>query len=191
MTDRLLAVAMVAAAIGVSYPLCMRAAPHRGVMPGGGTDVCGYHPVLSVLAGALAAGTQLPTGAAFRGQCGFLGLPGAGAGGVCLLAALKVDNLGALQRGSDQRVAVQLAFAVENNLHLRLVAGCRGVKTVPAVLIRQGRGFKRADLLRNFNGNLGFVKSRSAGGRPACLPRHPCSQGLAWSGWPPDQCSPL
>ena len=32
MTDRLLAVAMIAATLSVSYPLCMRAAPRRGLM---------------------------------------------------------------------------------------------------------------------------------------------------------------
>ena len=32
MTDRLQAVVMIAAALGVSYPLCMRAAPRRGLM---------------------------------------------------------------------------------------------------------------------------------------------------------------
>ena len=32
MTDRLLAVAMIAATLSVSYPLCMRASPRRGLM---------------------------------------------------------------------------------------------------------------------------------------------------------------
>ena len=69
MTDRLLAVAMVAAAIGVSYPLCMRAAPHRGVM----------RVVERMCAGWLGLsplGLSFPQGPLSAASAGFLGLPG-------------------------------------------------------------------------------------------------------------------
>lgn len=113
MTDRLLAVAMVAAAIGVSYPLCMRAAPHRGVMRVVERMCAGIILCYLCWLGLSPLGLSFPQGPLSAASAGLPGASWAGAGGVCLLAALKVDNLGALQRGSDQRVAVQLAFAVE------------------------------------------------------------------------------
>lgn len=76
MTDRLLAVAMVAAAVGVSYPLCMRAAPRRGVMRVVERMCAGIILCYLCWLGLSPLGLSFPQGPLSAASAGFLGLPG-------------------------------------------------------------------------------------------------------------------
>ena len=76
MTDRLLAVAMVATALGVSYPLCMRASPRRGVMRVVERMCAGIILCYLCWLGLAPLGLHFPQGPLAAVSAGYLGLSG-------------------------------------------------------------------------------------------------------------------
>ena len=76
MTDRLLALAMVAAALGASYPLCMRATPGRGLLRIAERMCAGIILCYLCWLGLSPLGIRFPQGPLPALSAGFLGLPG-------------------------------------------------------------------------------------------------------------------
>lgn len=76
MTDRLLALAMVAAALGASYPLCMRATPGRGLLRIVERTCAGIILCYLCWLGLSPLGIRFPQGPLPALSAGFLGLPG-------------------------------------------------------------------------------------------------------------------
>ena len=76
MTDRLLALAMVVAALGASYPLCMRATPGRGLLRITERMCAGIILCYLCWLGLSPLGIRFPQGPLSALSAGFLGLPG-------------------------------------------------------------------------------------------------------------------
>ena len=76
MTDRLLALAMVAAALGASYPLCMRATPGRGLLRIAERMCAGIILCYLCWLGLSPLGIRFPQGPLSALSAGFFGLPG-------------------------------------------------------------------------------------------------------------------
>ena len=76
MTDRLLALTMIAAVLGVSYPLCMRATPRRGLMCVVERMCAGIILCYLCWLGLSPLGIRFPQGPVSAVSAGFLGLPG-------------------------------------------------------------------------------------------------------------------
>ena len=76
MTDRLMALVMVAAALGVSYPLCMRSTPRRGLMRVAERLCAGIVLCYLCYLGLSPLGVRFPQSPLAALSAGFLGLPG-------------------------------------------------------------------------------------------------------------------